>query len=68
MQNAESPLHNLQSGELGNIQEMDKKLKNKWGVVGSGSISLDDLNQHFGKKREEAAESLDGKLPLGFSE
>uniref|UniRef100_M1CWG3 Nodule inception protein n=2 Tax=Solanum tuberosum TaxID=4113 RepID=M1CWG3_SOLTU len=57
VQNAKSPLHNLQSGELGNIQEMDKKLKKKWGIV--GSISLDDLKQHFGKKREEAAESLD---------
>ncbi|KAH0739062.1 hypothetical protein KY290_037767 [Solanum tuberosum] len=57
MQNAKSPLHNLQSGELGNIQEMDKKLKKKWGIV--GSISLDDLRQHLGKKREEAAESLD---------
>ncbi|WMV48188.1 hypothetical protein MTR67_041573, partial [Solanum verrucosum] len=39
------------------IQEMDKKLKKKWGIV--GSISLDDLKQHFGKKREDAAESLD---------
>ncbi|KAH0634365.1 hypothetical protein KY284_037151 [Solanum tuberosum] len=57
VQNAKSPLHNLQSGELGNIQEMDKKLKKKWGIV--GSISLDDLKQQFGKNRKEAAESLD---------
>ncbi|KAG5588410.1 hypothetical protein H5410_048844 [Solanum commersonii] len=55
MQNAKSPLHNLQSGELGNVQEMDKKLKKKWGIA----ISLDDLKQHFGKTRKEAAESLD---------
>lgn len=42
--------------ELGNKQKMDKKLKKTWGL--GGSITLDDLKQHFGEKREEAAESL----------
>ncbi|XP_059310403.1 uncharacterized protein LOC132061646 [Lycium ferocissimum] len=43
--------------ELGNKQKMGKRLKKTWGI--GGSISLEDLKQHFGKKREEAAESLD---------
>ncbi|PHU21431.1 hypothetical protein BC332_06538 [Capsicum chinense] len=43
--------------DLGSKQKMDKKMKKTWGI--GGSISLNDLKQHFGKKREEAAESLD---------
>ncbi|KAM3326994.1 hypothetical protein P3S67_002120 [Capsicum chacoense] len=42
--------------DLGSKQKMDKKMKKTWGI--GGSISLNDLKQHFGKKREEAAESL----------
>lgn len=52
--------------DLGSKQKMDKKMKKTWGI--GGSISLNDLKQHFGKKREEAAESLDGKRPLRSSE
>ncbi|PHT99053.1 hypothetical protein BC332_32046 [Capsicum chinense] len=42
--------------ELGNKQKMNKKYKKTWRI--GDSVSLEDLKEQFGKKREEAAESL----------
>ncbi|XP_047258744.1 protein NLP1-like, partial [Capsicum annuum] len=42
--------------ELGNKQKMNKKYKKTWRI--GDSVSLEDIKEQFGKKREEAAESL----------
>ncbi|KAF3638054.1 hypothetical protein FXO38_23442 [Capsicum annuum] len=42
--------------ELCNKQKMNKKYKKTWRI--GDSVSLEDLKEQFGKKREEAAESL----------
>ncbi|PHT85459.1 hypothetical protein T459_07565 [Capsicum annuum] len=42
--------------ELCNKQKINKKYKKTWRI--GDSVSLEDLKEQFGKKREEAAESL----------
>ncbi|XP_047264932.1 uncharacterized protein LOC107864519 isoform X2 [Capsicum annuum] len=45
--------------ELCNKQKMNKKYKKTWRI--GDSVSLEDLKELFGKKREDAAESLNVK-------